>query len=170
MDLESAFLGKSKESLDKIELSLLLDSAIHLFGPFLHYYTYDWLQQLPPMRNAFTVLMSSPKQLSLPGLPTPVTVRTKKDKLYDFLELLKQENASFPGIEVNLSGKNFVKTVVECLGYVDGHHEKFKKQSAPIPDYFARFTGYNLPQLSKHRKRQSTNFSSSMLGLGGIPV
>ena len=100
----------------------------------------------------------------LPGLPGPVTVRTKKDKLYnDFLELLKEENALFPGIEVNSSGKNFVKTVVECLWYVDGHHEKLKKQSAPIPDYFARFTGYNLPQLSKHRKRQSTNLSSSML-------
>lgn len=164
MDLESAFLGKSKESLDKIELSLSLDSAIHLFGPFLRYYTCDRPQQLPPMRNAFTVLMSSQRQLSLPGLPAPVTVRTIKDKLYnDCLELLKEENALFPGIEVNSSGKNFVKTVVECLWYVDGHHEKLKKQSAPIPDYFTRFTGYNLPQLSKHRKRQSTNLSSSIL-------
>ena len=45
MDLESAFLGKSKESLDKIELSLLLDSVIHLFGPFLRYYTCDQVQQ-----------------------------------------------------------------------------------------------------------------------------
>ena len=123
MDLESAFLGKSKESLDKIELSLSLDSAIHLFGPFLRYYTCDRPQQLPPMRNAFTVLMSSQRQLSLPGLPAPVTVRTIKDKLYnDCLELLKEENALFPGTEVNSSGKNFVKTVVECLWYVDGHH------------------------------------------------
>ena len=44
MDLESAFLGKSKDSLDKIELSLSLDSAIHLFRPFLCYYTCDRLQ------------------------------------------------------------------------------------------------------------------------------
>ena len=103
---ESAFLGKSKEFLDKIELSLSLDSAIHLFGPFLRYYTCDRLQQLPPMRNAFTVLMSSQRQLSLPGLPAPVTVRTKKDTLYnDFLELLKDKNALFSGIEVNSSGK-----------------------------------------------------------------
>ena len=50
MDLESTFL-------DKIELSLSLDSAIHLFGPFWCYYTCDRLQQLPSMRNAFTVLM-----------------------------------------------------------------------------------------------------------------
>ena len=64
---------------------LSLDSAIHLIGPFLRYYTCDRLQQLPPMRNAFTVLMSSQRQLSLPGLPAPVTVRTKKDKLYSVL-------------------------------------------------------------------------------------
>ena len=164
MDLESAFLGKSKESLDKIQVSLSLDSAIHLFGPFLRYYTCNRLQQLPPMHNAFTVLMSSQRQLSLPGLPAPVTVRTKKDKLYNnFLELLNKEKASFLGIEVNSSGKNFVKRVVECLWYVDGCHEKLKKQSAPIPDYFTRFTGYNLPQFLKHRKRQSTNLSSLML-------
>ena len=37
VELEAAFLGKSKESLDKIELSLSLDSAIPLFGPFLRY-------------------------------------------------------------------------------------------------------------------------------------
>ena len=55
MNLESAFWGKS---LDKIELSLSLDSAIHLFGPFLRYYTCDQLQQLPPMRNAFPMLMA----------------------------------------------------------------------------------------------------------------
>ena len=32
--LEAAFLGKSIESLDRIDLSLMLDSAIQLFGPF----------------------------------------------------------------------------------------------------------------------------------------
>ena len=32
--LESAFLGKSKDSLDRIELSLPIDPAIQLFGPF----------------------------------------------------------------------------------------------------------------------------------------
>ena len=31
VELEAAFLGKSKESLDKIELSLSLDSAVPLF-------------------------------------------------------------------------------------------------------------------------------------------
>ena len=73
--------------------------------------------------------------------------------------LLREENALFPAGEVDSSSKNFVKTIVECLWYVDGHHEKLKKQCAPIPDYYARVTGYNLPELSKHRKRQGTNLS-----------
>ena len=75
---------------------------------------------------------------------------------------MKEESLLFPAAEVDSSGKNFVKKVVECLRYVDGHHDKLKKQSAPVSDYFARFTGYNIPQLSKHRKRQN-NLSSSVL-------
>ena len=31
------------------------------------------------------------------------------------------------------------------------------KQSCPVPDCFAKFVGYNKPELSKHRKRQNTN-------------
>ena len=121
MDLESAFLGKSKDSLDKIELSLSLDRAIQLFGPFLRYHTCDRIQQLPPVCDAFSVLMSNQRQLSLPSLPASVAVRTKKDQLYnDFLGLLREKNALFPDAEVDSSGKNFVKTIVECLWYVDG--------------------------------------------------
>ena len=37
LELEFAMLGKSKESLDRIELSLSLEPAIQLFGPFLRY-------------------------------------------------------------------------------------------------------------------------------------
>ena len=169
MDLESAFLGKSKDSLDKIELSISLDRAIQLFGPFLRYHTCDRIQQLPPVRDAFSVLMSNQRQLSLPSLPASLAVRTKKDQLYnDFLGVLREENALFPAAEVDSSGKNFVKTIVECLWYVDGHHEKLKKQSAPIPDYYTRFTGYNRPQLSKHRKQQSTNLSSVLKTLSSF--
>lgn len=69
----------------------------------------------------------------------------------DFVALLSEENMQFPAVEVDSTGKNLVKTIMECLWYVDGHHEKLKKPSAPIPNYFGRFTGYNLPELSKHR-------------------
>lgn len=72
------------------------------------------------MCNAFTVLVLSQRQVTLPGLPACVFVCTNKDKL------LKEENIPFSAAEVDSSGKNFVKAVVGCLWYVDGHHEKLK--------------------------------------------
>ena len=159
--LESAFLGKSKDSLDRVDLCLELDAVIPTFGPFLRYYTSDC--QLPPVVNAFTIMMSSQKQQLQPRLPSSITVRTRKDELHnDILGMLNEENLLFPGAEVS-AGKNFVQTLVECLWYVDGHHETLKKQSSSVPEYFSRFVGYNLPQLSKHRKRQASNLSSAVL-------
>ena len=114
--LEVAFLGKSKESLDRIDLTLMLDSAIQLFGPFLCYHTRSTEQVLPPVHDAFAVLMASQRQLSMSGLPPCVIVRSNKDKLYnDFIGLLK-EGVSFPATEVNSSGRNFTKmgTMIHC--------------------------------------------------------
>ena len=51
-------------------LALSLDSA----RPFLCYYTCDQFQQLSPMHNAFTVLMLSQRQLSLPSLPAVTSI------------------------------------------------------------------------------------------------
>ena len=164
LELDSAFLGKSKESLDRIDLSLSLDSAIALFGPFLRFHTHNKHQELPPLRNAFDVLMYSQRQQLLPTLPSCVPVRTKKDKLFnDFVGYLKDDEVFFPGTEVNSYGINFVKTMVDCLWYLDGHYDKLKKQSCPVPELCLTFTGYNTPELSKHRKRQSSNMSASTL-------
>lgn len=81
--------------------------------------------------------MASQLEQPLTGLLSCVLVRTKKDKLYnDFLELLRKENVLFPANDVQLSGKNLVKTIVECLWYLDGHHEKLKKQSCPVSEFF----------------------------------
>ena len=111
--LESAFLGKSKDSLDRVDLCLELDAVIPTFGPFLRYYTSDC--QLPPVVNAFTIMMSSQKQQLQPRLPSSITVRTRKDELHnDILGMLNEENLLFPGAKVS-AGKNFVQTLVECL-------------------------------------------------------
>jgi len=58
VQLESASLGKSKNSLD---LSLPLDSTVELFGPFLRYYVKDnnLRKSSPRLRNTFEILMSS---------------------------------------------------------------------------------------------------------------
>ena len=84
--MESEFLGKCKDSLDRIKVSLLVE----LFGPFLRYLTSDKQQELSATCDAFAVLMASQIEQSLPGLPLCVLVRTK-DKLYNkFLGLLKE--------------------------------------------------------------------------------
>ena len=89
--LEAAFLGKSKESLDRIELSLSLDSAIPLFGPFCVTAPAALNKFHLRSHDAFAILMASQKQLSMSGLPQSATVRTRKDKLYNgFIGFLKE--------------------------------------------------------------------------------
>ena len=51
----------------------------------------------------------------------------------------------------------------ECLWYVDGHHHTFADCYHPIPSLFDGFTGYNTPELSKHRKRSHTNLNADTL-------
>ena len=121
MDLESAFLGKSKDSLDKIELSISLDRAIQLFGPFLRYHTCDRIQQVPPVRDAFSVLMLNQRQLSLPSLPASLAVRTKKDQLYnDFLGVLREENAHVEAavLALQVDKKGEVRSITSDRGRV----------------------------------------------------
>jgi len=80
IELESAALGKSKESL---ELSLCLESAVQLFGPYLHYYKHNIIQATPPLPNVFSILMYNQRLLSQPRVPEKLQVRTRKDKLYN---------------------------------------------------------------------------------------
>jgi len=102
--------------------------------------------------------------LSQPSLPMRVQERNNKDKMYNaVLDLLDSKNLKFSSSEVSTAGKTFVKTLADTLWYVDGHHETLNKQSCPIPDCFAKFVGYNKPEISKHRKRQHTNMSSDTL-------
>ena len=46
--LESAFLGQSKPSLDQIELSICLSTVISNYGGFLKYHVIDILQNPHP--------------------------------------------------------------------------------------------------------------------------
>jgi len=161
IELESAAL---EESLDKIEFSLYLESAVQLFGLYLCYYMHNIIQATPPLPNAFSILMYNQRLLSQPRAPEKLQVRTRKDKLYnDVIQMLDDEGLKYPASVVSSSGRDFVKTLTEVLWYIDGHQETIKKQSFPIPDHFLKFVGYNAPELAKHRKRQHTNLSVDVL-------
>ena len=51
----------------------------------------------------------------------------------------------------------------QTLWYVDGHHEVLKSRACEIPTIFNGFVGYNIPEMSKHRKRQVGNMSGEVL-------
>ena len=46
LDLDGAFLGRSKDSLDRVELVVPLDTAVQCFGAFLPYYNNNQLTML----------------------------------------------------------------------------------------------------------------------------
>ena len=60
--IECEFLGQTKDCLDRIELSLPLDSAVRLFGPFLRYRVLSSSDQPCESVNALTLLMYNQKQ------------------------------------------------------------------------------------------------------------
>ena len=114
--------------------------------------------------NSFSLLTYNSQLLSQPGLPPSVTERNKKDRLYyDVLKMLEEESVAFQGGEVKSSGHAFLRAIVDCLRYLDGHHDALKKQSCPLSELFSRFNGYNTPEVSKHQKRSISNLSSSTL-------
>ena len=118
----------------------------------------------PPKINAFQLLLYNQRQIDQQKLPSKLTVRTKKDQLFNYIiDMLQERGLQFSSGEVAFTGQNLVKSLTDTLWYVDGHHESLKKQCCPIPEFFSRFTGYNTPELSKHRKRSVQNLSSSSL-------
>ena len=126
------------------------------------------LRQLPDstsgQQDAFAILMHwSREQSAHKTLPSRVTVRNKKDELYNaiitFVEELKW-NAS--EVERGTAG-NTVLVFRDTPWYIDSHHCKLAEHSCTVPIVFKQFSDYNLPQMSKHRKRANTSLSAQVL-------
>ena len=77
---------------------------------------------------------------------------------------------SFPSNTVHSKGKGFVKSLSDCLWILDGHHATLRKQSCPIPEVFNQFSGFNMPELPKHRKRETTNINLPILKASAISL
>ena len=143
--LQDAFLGRSKDNLDQIDMGILLCLAVTSFGGYLRYVTSQ--RETPAeksSRTAFEVMMASQRQLCLRKLPAKKKECNSKDRLYNLVELLQEKDVA--PTEVDHVGVNLVKTLVECLWYIDGRHSNFERHSSPIPDVFSRFTGFNVPE------------------------
>ena len=116
-------------------------------------------------QNAFELLMSAQQQLSHKSMPDLISEpKTKKQTLMnDVITFLREMDCQWPSNEVSAVGMSLVNALMDTLWTVDGHHHVFASQGHQIPPIFTKFVGYNQPELSKHRKRQASNMSATVL-------
>ena len=109
--------------------------------------------------------MRSSRLLGQPTLPPKIAEpKNKKQQLRnDVISFLSNKELKWHGSEIPSSGEAFMKAMVDTLWQIDGQHDVFKSRNFPIPSCFDSFNGYNQPHLSKHRKRDRQNMSSTSL-------
>ena len=184
-------IGKEQTgSFQDIPLAVRVADAMPTFGIYIKYFIQ--CEDLPgtsvpvnnPRRNAFEVrpqmseiqplqnqeyvlqvLMSSQKKLHLPSPPSEIAVnRSKKECLKkDIITVLGGRGLGWTTFNLPSVGEDFVNTLTNTLWYFDGHFTTFEERSCHIPDDFKVFEGYNKPEKSKHRKKDATNLSASIL-------
>ena len=96
-------------------------------------------------------------------MPERIVEKNKNDQLFnDLIALLDSKGLKWAEGEVN-SGKSFVITLTSVPWYIDGHEDALASLGCMIPDLFRPFKGYNVPEMSKHRKRTHTSLSREQL-------
>ena len=116
--------------------------------------------------NAFTRMTQSSAELAASArkpLPDSMPVRTKKDEMFNaIIAYLRETGMTWKG-EGGRHGEPFVRALRDALWYVDGHFHTLREAGNPIPLNFATFSGYNRPEMSKHRKRLASNMEYQSL-------
>ena len=135
--LIKAYLGKSKDSLDAIDLEIDIKDSVSAFGPFIKFIIGSRSTTTTvPGPSVFEVLMSAQRITSLPKRIENAKM-SKKDNLYNaVLEFLAKEKVEWNQFDVDGVGIRFVSALVDTLWYIDGHHQVFEKQGLKIPDVF----------------------------------
>ena len=114
-------------------------------------------------RNAVDVLMAAAHARSSKVLPEKIE-KCKDEPFNSIVEWLKEENLTWKSSEVDSgTATNTVSTLQCVLWYIDGHHKNLADRSCSVPSIFSKFTGYNLPERSKHRRRSIQSFSREIL-------
>lgn len=108
--------------------------------------------------NIFTLMMAT--QRNNKNLPPafPENKPNRKIQLKnDILKWLETNELGWSTGACEQQGNKFINTLTETLWSLDGHAETLKSRGCGIPGMFEGFTGYNVPDKSKHRKRSHTN-------------
>ena len=167
--LLSAHIGPEKSSIDPVDINLAIVAVVTTFGRFLKYYVETHEEPVVSEEGivAGPSRTDNPLQLhSLPnlGFVAPINVRNKKDQLHnDLVELFVSHNALLTEDEINVEGKALVMTLRDVEWYIDGYHSVLATRAIAIPKLFQPFVKYNVPEISKHRKRRTVHISSEQL-------
>ena len=167
--IDAVSVGKDKSSMSLVGKDMNVCDVCRSFGSFVKLHVEQQRPDAPSSNtdtpDAFAILMANQRLLSSPALPDRLQERNKKDKLYnDLISLVDGMGLKWQSGEVK-SGKSFLITLTNTLWYIDGHHESLSSRNCEVPQLFRPFVGYNMPELTKHRKRQSTNLSSDALSM-----
>ena len=137
------------------------------FGRYIKFYIVQDLVQEEvshPSTNAFSVMMAASANLSRQHHPSFLNARNRHDKLYnDILSWIISQDLKWKADEVEGVATKFVRVMCDTMWYIDQHHHTLADRGCHIPTCFERFTDYNLPEHSKHRKRQSSSLSGDTL-------
>jgi hypothetical protein len=103
-----------------------------------------------------SVLMASAQTFTVLPENWPAGVQNAKVNLRnDILQWPRRNDLGWsPGQAESSLGKNFVQTLTDTLWYIDGNHHAIITHSRGIHICFQQFSGYNVPEKHKKRKRQ----------------
>ena len=166
-DLESVYVGKDKlSSMSLVQKDLNVSDICLTFGCYVKFVVLEIHpnnHKSQPCKDAFTVMMMNQRRLCARSLPDSIVERTKKDKLFnDLLQVARKKGLNLASDQIE-SGKSYFTVLTSVLWYIDGHQSTLSARGCKIPELFQSFIGYNLPELSKHRKREHTNLSADKL-------
>ena len=171
--VEKVFIGKSKEILTNIDPNIQLCDVLVSFGQFIRYNVV--ISVTTPVSvgvttlvqpNIFAYMMQNSARMAAAErvpLPDLLPERNNKDKLFNAIIAFLEKNDFTWISKGNLHGAPFVRALSSALWYIDGHHHTLKEAGCPVPEMFTGFSGFNRPEISKHRKRSVTNMDANNL-------
>lgn len=136
-------------------MNLPLGAIVPSFGRFLQY-------KVSIERNSSPSLTDIEEGTEEEQLHFVLTVneRNRKDALYNrIISFFNSHSVGLLEEELPL-GKKLTTLLRDVFWYLDGHHHVFERVQSP---FFSPFVGYNVPELSKHRKRLTRNMSADQL-------
>ena len=170
--LDKVHIGLTKDLLSIVDEQLNVDDVCAMFGQHVKLIVSQTVHEdaqsasaSSTLPNAFEVLMASQKTVDKAMLPLKIQERNKKDKLFNDLGSIFENKGWEWSIGGRSHGQKFLMELQQCLWYIDGHDKTFASRCHCIPYLFEKFSGYNTPELTKHRKRSHSNLKADILRL-----